>query len=507
MVSKGLQSFAVGCGILLAAGVVDSQAAPVPGSNGRPIESKDEAAQTTWYVDAELIHLLEKEASKGVSNYLQSRDVLRTVDVKVTIDMNKKTVLADFGKGFLPGAGEGYAETFLHELAVTLRVYAEKAGLPIVDVDFRFQGKPLKDYFPDDLAVPPQARMNPRNATALVSASHGLVRVFPSRSWEFQRPDAFGFREDMITPAYGDVLQSLLVERSGLSVYRARSRAQDLHEESERPWEQMSSRYHVKAVMPARTDIWNSLPNETTNDREVNEDIRTRPLYANHLGVGAMISLHTNGHPMATTRGLEVFYHGDKPNDRPLAESVLCGMREQIRSQPGYEDFPIRERANAGRHGENRIATMPAVLVEIAYHSNPEDSAALQDPVFRGASMKGVEKGYRLFREGKDCTPLALRKIDRVTVPASGAAETDVHFDGNPQFPVTLSFTPVYCTQPGACRAEVKTVTDASASPIKARMTCEGSGYGMVNWSTVMRDADGVTSGPVEHWMTCQGGS
>ena len=150
---------------------------------------------------------------------------------------------------------------------------------------------------------------------------------------------------------------------------------------------------------------------------------------------------------------------------------------------------------------------MPAVLVEIAYHSNPEDSAALQDPVFREASMKGVEKGYRLFREGKDCTPLALRKIDRVTVPASGAAETDVHFDGNPQFPVTLSFTPVYCTEPGACRAEVKTVTEASASPIKARMTCEGSGYGMVNWSTVMRDADGVTSGPVEHWMTCQGGS
>jgi hypothetical protein len=144
--------------------------------------------------------------------------------------------------------------------------------------------------------------------------------------------------------------------------------------------------------------------------------------------------------------------------------------------------------------------------VEIAYHSNPEDSAALQDPVFREASMKGVEKGYRLFREGKDCTPLVLSKIDRVTVPADGAAETDVHFDGNPQFPVTLSFTPVYCTEPGACRAEIKTVTEASASPIKARMTCEGSGYGMVNWSTVMRDADGVTSGPVEHWMTCQGG-
>lgn len=156
MVSKRLQLIAVGCGILLAAGVVDSQAAPVPVGSGHSIETKDEATQTTWYVDAELIHLLEKEASRSVSTYLQSRDVLRTVDVKVTIDMNKRTVLADFGKGFLPGTGEGYAEMFLHELAVTLRLYAEKAGLPIVDVDFRFQGKKLKDYFPEDLAVPPQ---------------------------------------------------------------------------------------------------------------------------------------------------------------------------------------------------------------------------------------------------------------------------------------------------------------------------------------------------------------
>jgi hypothetical protein len=505
MVSKGLQLFAVGCGILLAAGVVDSRAAPVPGGNGHPIESKDEATQTTWYVDAELIHLLEKEASRKVSAYIQAKGRLSVIDVKVSINMKDRMIIADIGKGFLPKPDEG--EMFFQELAVTLRYLAEQTGLSIIGVDFHFQGKPLKHYYPEELAVPPRARASARNQSVLVSASHGLVRVHPSQRWEFQRPDAFGFREDMITPPYGDALAQLLQERSGLAVSRARSRSLELHSESSRPWEQMSSRYHLKALLPDRGDIWNSLPENTDSDREVKEDIRVRPLYANHLGVAGMISLHTNGHERSDVRGVEVFYHGDKPDDRPLAERVLCGMREVIRAQPGYENFPVRRDASPGRHGENRIGTMPSVLVEIAYHSNPDDSAALQDPVFREASMKGVEKGYRLFREGKDCTPLALRKIDRVTVPASGAAETDVHFDGNPQFPVTLIFTPAYCTQPGACRAEVKTVTEASASPIKARMTCEGSGYGMVNWSTVMRDADGVTSGPVEHWMTCQGGS
>lgn len=499
MVRKHLHAIVAGCGILFAASY--------PVAANQHLSEALPDAPVAGPVDAELIALLEREGFRQLSSYLQDKGVLRMVDVKVSIDTGDQLMVVDFGPGFLPGPDEGYAEGFLYSLAPTLRHYARKAGVPVHNVRFLFQGKPIQHYFPQDQAVPLRSRAEPDNQAALVSSSHGLIRVFPSQAWEFQRPVAFGYREDTITPAYGDALQSLLQIRSGLTVHRARSRSVDAHPDSTRPWEHMSSRYHLRALLPDRPDIWNSLPASTANDREVSEDIRTRPLYANHLGVGALISLHTNGIPSADVRGAEVFYHENKPEDRPLAESILCGMREVIRAQPGYETFPVQNRARDGRHGENRIGNMPSILVEIAYHSNAEDSAALQDPVFREASMKGVEKGYRLFREGKDCTPLALRKIDRVTVPASGTAETDVHFEGNPQFPVTLSFTPVYCTEPGACRAETKTVTEASASPIKARMTCEGSGYGMVNWSTVMRDADGVTSGPVEHWMTCQGGS
>lgn len=113
-----------------------------------------------------------------------------------------------------------------------------------------------------------------------------------------------------------------------------------------------------------------------------------------------MLSLHTNGSDSASLRGTEVYYHQDKPQDKALADSILCGMREIIRAQPGYRDFPIRESSTSARHGENRIGKMPSVIIETAYHSNPDDVAALQDPVFRSASMKGVEKGYRLWATG-----------------------------------------------------------------------------------------------------------
>jgi len=498
---------AAGCGVLFVAGGAIASPAEVTVANAeRRLEAGADISMTRWHVDAELILVLEKEASRKVTAYLQSRGRLRVVDVSVSINMDDRVILADFGPGFLPGPDE--AEVFLHELAVTLRHYAEQAGLPIVGVDFRYQGKPLKSYYPAELAVPPRARIDARNQTALVSASHGLVRVHPALNWDYQRPDAFGFREDMITPPYGDALQRLLEERSGSGVNRARNRSQDPHPESNRPWDYMSSRYHLKTLLPDRTDIWNSLPNDTDADREVKEDIRARPLYANHLGVGTMISLHTNGHELGAIRGVEVYYHGDKPDDRPLAESVLCGMRELIRAQPGYENFPARQDASPGGHGENRIGTMPSVLVEIAYHSNAEDSVALQDPVFREASMKGVEKGVRLFREGKTCEPFVLQQIPDISLAAGTSQEITLPFAGHPQFPVTMEFTTANCSSPGACRPS-KTTFDDPNTPITVLMRCRGSLTGDARWSVVLRDVDGVATAPVEFQHTCSkpGGS
>lgn len=193
MVRNTLQMIAAGCGVLFVAGGAAVSAAELTVANaGRQLEADADISMTRWHVDAELILVLEKEASRKVTAYLQGRGRLRVVDVSVSINMDDRMILADFGPGFLPGPDE--AEMFLHELAVTLRHYAEQAGLPIVGVDFRYQGKPLKYYYPAQLDVPLRARTDARNQTALVSASHGLVRVHPALNWDYQRPGAFGLR-------------------------------------------------------------------------------------------------------------------------------------------------------------------------------------------------------------------------------------------------------------------------------------------------------------------------
>lgn len=453
-------------------------------------------------VYAEVVALLEREAASQLTRHLQQRGELRQISVSIRIDLKNRSMTVSFGPGYIPGPEGSYDELFLIPMASSLRFYAEKSGLDVNDIDFLFDGKTLEEYYPEDLAVPPQVQVRSTQTSALVSASHGYISLHPGREWEFQRPAPLGVQEDTLSPVYGDELQGLIEQRSGLTVHRARSRSTELHPESGKPWEHMSSRYHLKALFPERTDMWNEFPNSPASAREKDEDIRARPNYANHLGVDVMLSLHTNGSDSASVRGTEVYYHQEKPRDKPLADSILCAMREIIRAQPGYQDFPIRESSSAARHGENRIGTMPSVIVETAYHSNPDDVAALQDPVFRTAAMKGVEKGYRLWATGKPCQQFALQPIPDIEVPLQSSRDVNVSLLGNPQYPLAIEVAVADCRPPGVC-TPWKGRFDVPGEPVKYKTSCSSSRPGVVRWSVLIRDADGVTAPPVEFNQAC----
>lgn len=487
---KGLKlaSAVVACGLSIASPVFASEA-----QSAKAVENP--AAY------AEVVALLEREAERQLTRHLQERGELRQVSVSILLDMKTRSMKVSFGPGYLPGPEGSYDELFLIPMASSLRFYAEKSGLDVNDIDFLFDGKTLEAYYPEDLAVPPQVRAKSTHTSALVSASHGYISLHPSREWKFQRPAPLGVQEDTLSPAYGDELQGLIEQRSGLTVHRARSRSIELHPEAGKPWEHMSSRYHLKALFPERTDMWNEYPNSPESAREKDEDIRARPNYANHLGVDVMLSLHTNGSDSASVRGAEVYYHQGKPQDKALGDSILCGMREIIRAQPGYENFPVREMSTSAKHGENRIGTMPSIIVETAYHSNPEDVAALQDPIFRSASMKGVEKGYRLWAAGKTCEPLALDSIADVQIPVRTSLIVPVAFKGNPQFPVVLELAVASCVG-GACTPADEAFADP-AQPVSLELSCNGSGTGTVRWRTRLRDADGVVTEHQEFNQSC----
>lgn len=157
MVGKRLQITAMRCGVLLAACGVASAQTFGGGDDPAPLsEAAQDASGTTWYVDPELIDVLQREAARRLSAHLQAQGKPRPLDVAVSMDMPRKRIVADIGKGYLPGPDGD--EVFRMELATTLRHLAEAAGLRIDDVDLLFQGKPLEHHYPKKMARPTRSR-------------------------------------------------------------------------------------------------------------------------------------------------------------------------------------------------------------------------------------------------------------------------------------------------------------------------------------------------------------
>lgn len=219
-----------------------------------------------------------------------------------------------------------------------------------------------------------------------------------------------------------------------------------------------------------------------------------------------MISLHTNAAAdvlsALTARGTQVFYATGQAEGLALASSIACYMEELIHAQPAYHNWTMRETVPSTQYAENS-GSMPSALVEIAFHTNSDDALALQDPRFRTASMKGVEKGYRMWRESKPCEPLSIASVTDSTAPRGEKAQSEIHFKGHPTFPVTLRLDIVKCPTGWTCTGGNSTYPSNQASPLKWLFACNASTAAVTRVRSTLIDADGVTSNQVESSVTC----
>ena len=340
---------------------------------------------------------------------------------------------------------------------------------------------------------------------------HGYYWRVTDQVWALQRPtQSNGIYEDFITPVFVDPLKNHLFARSSVALIGLpRDQSTDAHP-SGYPWWQMAGRYYLKQQYPENPDIWHSLsaplpgPNHGPNKWHYDEDIRSRPLFANFVGVDALFNMHTNaGLPSAS--GTRAYVAENRPYDLALANNVLCRMMELIHAQGTYENFKVEDQARVDPgYGENNRAEMPAMVLEVAFHTNASDAAALQDPVFVDAAMKGVEKGFRLQAEGKTCEPFEITGIPDVTIPRPGAITVPVNFQGFPFFPVTLTVEIVTCPV-GTCNGGTVVYSEQQDSPFQFQFSCTGSTgtTDIYHWRSYLTDADGVKTNVVAHDLIC----
>lgn len=260
-------------------------------------------------------------------------------------------------------------------------------------------------------------------------------------------------------------------------------------------------------VYPNNKKMWDTgkIPEKDPNKWEYNKDVNSRPLFANFIGADALFNLHTNAAGPSAT-GTRAFVAEGRTYDLTLANSVLCGMKELIHAQDAYKTFFVDSQAQERDNlGENTLARMPAVVLEVAFHTNPGDAAALQDPVFVDAAMKGVEKGFRLHAEGKVCKPFKIASVPDVTIQRPGTMTVPVNFEGFPFFPVVLTLDIISCPPGNTCSFSPKTYTEEQESPIVFTYGCGGtsSTVDVARWRAQLTDADNVKTNTVEFEATC----
>jgi hypothetical protein len=235
-------------------------------------------------------------------------------------------------------------------------------------------------------------------------------------------------------------------------------------------------------------------------------------LFANQIAqASALIHLHTNAADSSNISGTQVYINPEPEHiarDQPLARNVLCYMKELIQAQKNYQNFPVDTQPRMEDKGENRLAEMPSIIVEIGFHTNAGDAAALRDPVFRTAAMKGVEKGLRLTRQGETvCRPFEIAAIPPAQGTHGSSTRVSIDYRGFPQFPVIAKVEFVECPGGATCNGGQVTIPSPTESPLSYSVRCFSPTDTSVTLTGTMRttltDADDVRTEPVEHRLVC----
>jgi N-acetylmuramoyl-L-alanine amidase len=443
--------------------------------------------------------------SKGLFYY----DDPLPVSVSVSLDVENSYVIVNLDEKLGPRAETAETEDLLDAIRFSiLNRYDRVEGM--MGIRVLYGGKPSTYWFPepsrdeppDDRLVEPTQGARP--PIVAISPGHGLYYHHGFKDWRPHRETINGVLEDDITPVMATQLASAL-QSDGVTVHNFRPEQNVLtHSASGQPWWRLGVRYQLEEKLPSHPEIWHAFATSKHALRERNEDLRSRPLYANFLAVDAFLHVHTNAHT-PDARGARAIIHERAP-DRLLATNILCSMRELIHAKEEFGSYPVSSQpASFPDKGENKHANMPSVIVEVGFHTNPEDALLLRNREFQGLAMRGVAKGYRLFREGKPCEDFAVKPV----AEALGRVGYDVHLPlalaGNPAFPVRVTSRTLNCSGRYCPSRSVSLYNPAEVEKHRVQYLCTRDNLGkpVVELSIDARDYDGVAAKPATYRVAC----
>ncbi|MEM7166470.1 MAG: N-acetylmuramoyl-L-alanine amidase [Planctomycetota bacterium] len=147
-------------------------------------------------------------------------------------------------------------------------------------------------------------------------------------------------------------------------------------------------------------------------------------------GAEVMVSLHHNAGGSESANYTSTWYNlaeDDEPADLDLARAIQRRVMEALRTPATVPTPLLSDRLIAPRSGFHvlRSATMPAVLCEASFYTNPAEARRLQDPAYLRRQAYGYYQGLVDYFAGGTPT-VALRKVAPLS---SGGRRVTLHLD------------------------------------------------------------------------------
>jgi N-acetylmuramoyl-L-alanine amidase len=115
--------------------------------------------------------------------------------------------------------------------------------------------------------------------------------------------------------------------------------------------------------------------------------LQTRCDVANNAGARLFISIHINSAPIESAHGTTFYWY--KPQDAAFAQAL---EKSVIPAAGTFDDGTRHENFYVVRH-----TTMPAVLIETAFVTNPGDVTLLRQPSFLQNVAQGIANGVKAY--------------------------------------------------------------------------------------------------------------
>jgi N-acetylmuramoyl-L-alanine amidase len=310
---------------------------------------------------------------------------VRVLDVEVrAASPASQTIAIDLSQRALTYEPSGNIEPLLEQI---IQATASSVGAtPSAEYRFTIDGLPLEQFLVQPGRLLRPARTVADGGTVLVSPGHGWYWDDALSTWHLQRPRVRGIVEDLVNWDIARyVRDELLAVNINAQMARYPERDQIAGPSGRPRWEE-AAKYFIEALgTPA--EIWN------VGVDDYARDINARPFYANWIDASVVIAIHNNG---GAESGTETWYdetNGEQDASRRLAEIVNRHVVSAVRARYNANWVDRGLRTCNGCKGENRLASRPAVIVEIAYMDTAApDNDALHDEAFKRIVAQAIRE-------------------------------------------------------------------------------------------------------------------